>query len=427
MFLHDEVMEPRLGLTGLDADLSPEEEAIRNTAHRFASEVMRPLGRKLDLLPASAVTASDSPIWDYLAAFRDSGLMNFELFAALDDQQKARILPMIFEELGWGDSGLALLGLVSSMPGLMAQALGNEELIERFVGIPGCWLGTQPDRGSDGVDGEARILFPNSRQSKGNLAAKLVGDEYIINGQSAAWVSGAPLAQCAMATIPCDYGDGLFTAKGGVNCVALFIPFDLPGITKGKPLEKIGQRPLPQGEVFFSDVRVPVRYTIAKHDKAVAHGIFAMTFANMEMATTFTGVGRAAFEHALTYAHERRQGGAILMEHQSVKMRIFDMWRKLEASRAIARRVFAYNYSAAGPHLMASITSKTFCTQAALDLTNEAIQIFGGNGLTREYPVEKLMRDARASLIEDGENNVLSLLGADWLSRWYRQQNTFVS
>jgi len=273
MFLHDEVMEPRLGLTGLDADLSPEEEAIRNTAHRFASEVMRPLGRKLDLLPASAVTASDSPIWDYLAAFRDSGLMNFELFAALDDQQKARILPMIFEELGWGDSGLALLGLVSSMPGLMAQALGNEELIERFVGIPGCWLGTQPDRGSDGVDGEARILFPNSRQSKGNLAAKLVGDEYIINGQSAAWVSGAPLAQCAMATIPCDYGDGLFTAKGGVNCVALFIPFDLPGITKGKPLEKIGQRPLPQGEVFFSDVRVPVRYTIAKHDMAVATDI----------------------------------------------------------------------------------------------------------------------------------------------------------
>ena len=77
--------------------------------------------------------------------------------------------------------------------------------------------------------------------------------------------------------------------------------------------------------------------------------IGALTFGNMEMATTFTGVARAAFEHSLAYAHERKQGGTAIINHQSVRLRIFDMWRKLEAGRALARRVFTYNYSPNGP------------------------------------------------------------------------------
>src|SRR5438128_49949 len=140
-------------------------------------------------------------------------------------------------------------------------------------------------------------------------------------------------------------------------------------------------------------------------------------------SATSTGVARAAFDHALAYVHERKQGGTAIINHQSVRLRIFDMWRKLEAGRALARRVFTYNYSAHGPHVLASVTSKTFCTQMALDVTNEAIQLFGSNGLTREYPLEKLMRDARAALIEDGENNVLALKGGTWLSRWYQSQH----
>ncbi len=381
-----------------------------------------PWGEKLDILSAQDVVAADSPLWQFLADFRDSGLMDLETLDALTPEQQSRIFPLIFEELGWGDSGLAILALASSFPSLMVHALGDDELKERFMGVPGCWVATQPDRGSDVPDIDATEVYPGARQSRGNLSARLVGNEYIINGQTSAWVSGAPIAQNALAYIPCDYGDGLYNDAGGLHHVGILVPFDLPGVSKGNPIEKLGQRPLPQGEVFFSEVRVPAKYAFAARDRAVPSLIGALTFGNMEMATTFTGVARAAFEHSLAYAHERKQGGTAIINHQSVRLRIFDMWRKLEAGRALARRVFTYNYSPNGPHMLASVTSKTYCTQMALELTNEAIQIFGGNGLTRAYPVEKLMRDARAALIEDGENNVLSLKGGTWLSRWYKTQ-----
>ena len=89
----------------------------------------------------------------------------------------------------------------------------------------------------------------------------------------------------------------------------------------------------------------------------------------------------------------------------------------------MSRRAAAYNFSSHGPHLVASITSKTFVTQTGYEAVSEALQLFGGNGLTKEYPMEKLFRDARASLIADGENNVLGLKAADWISEHYKSAN----
>jgi alkylation response protein AidB-like acyl-CoA dehydrogenase len=98
-----------------------------------------------------------------------------------------------------------------------------------------------------------------------------------------------------------------------------------------------------------------------------------------------------------------------------------------EARASLPQRVVNYNYGPNGPHLVGSITSKTYATQAAFEVATEALQMFGGNGLTKEYPLEKVFRDARAALIEDGENNLLSLVGASWLSTWYKQQHGLVS
>jgi acyl-CoA dehydrogenase len=148
-----------------------------------------------------------------------------------------------------------------------------------------------------------------------------------------------------------------------------------------------------------------------------------LTFANMEMAATFTGVARAALDHSLAYVHERKQGGVPIIEHQSVQLRMFNIFQKVEACRALTHRVFDYNYSSNGPHIMASVTSKTYVTDTAFDVASEALQLFGGNGLTKEYPIEKIMRDARASMIEDGENNVLKLKGMRWLSEHFKQTN----
>ena len=424
MFNVDKVEEPVLGLRGLEADLSEEERAIQDVAHRFAKEVMRPIGIQLDRMSAEEVVADGSPLFDYMRQVQDSGIVDLAALASMDKAEKARIMPIIFEEFGWGDSGLALTTLASSFPAFAAHNTGDPEIIERFGALPGCWLATQPDRGCDVVDMEASEVHPGATQSRGNISARVVGDEVIINGQSSAWVSFAPLAQSALAYLPCDYGDGLVHESGrGLNHIAILIPLDLPGVTKGKPLEKLGQRPLPQGEVYFSEVRVPRKYVIAEREAAITSFWGALTFGNMEMAATFTGVARAAYEHALEYVHERKQGGTPIINHQSVQLRTFNLWQKVELSRAITQRVFNYNYSGQGPHLAASITSKTYVTDTAFQVASEALQLFGGNGLTREYPIEKLMRDARASMIEDGETNILKLKGMRWLSRAYKRDH----
>jgi acyl-CoA dehydrogenase len=136
-----------------------------------------------------------------------------------------------------------------------------------------------------------------------------------------------------------------------------------------------------------------------------------LTMANASMGAIFVGLGRAALELALAYAKERVQGGVPIFEHQSVKARLFKMFMHVEAARSLAWRVMLYN-STNPPLVQYSIASKVFCTNTAFEVASAALQVFGGNGLTREYPIEKMLRDARASMIEDGCNDVLSLVGA---------------
>jgi acyl-CoA dehydrogenase len=428
MFTLEKLELPQLGLRGLEAGLSEEEQAIQDVCHRFAEEVMRPIGKRLDEMSPEDVIAGDSPLHDYMTQINAAGIVDLQSLAAMGDREKSRLLPIIFEELGWGDSGLAIATLASSIPAFSAYTTGDPELIERFGSVPGCWLGTQPDRGSDVVDMDATEVRPGTKQNKGNLQARLDGDNFVIDGQSSAWVSYGPLAKTAMAYIPCDYGEGVYAPSGGgLNHVGILIPLDLAGVSRGKPLNKIGQRPLPQGEIFFDNVIVPKKYGIASEEQGMVQMVATLTFANMEMAATFTGVARSAFEIALEYVHQRRQGGTEIVNHQSVQVRTFDLWQKVEASRALMQRVFDFNYSQNGPHILASITSKTYVTRTAFEVASEALQLLGGNGLTRDYPIEKIMRDARASMIEDGENNILNIKGMRWLSNWYKDQHGIAS
>ena len=129
------------------------------------------------------------------------------------------------------------------------------------------------------------------------------------------------------------------------------------------------------------------------------------------MGATFVGLARRAYELAHAYAHERKQGGVPIIRHQHVAYRLFHMFRKVEAACALTRRVAEYNTVNEHPALHAAMTSKVTGTQTAFEVASDAIQMFGGNGVTREYPVEKLLRDARSSMIEDGCNELLAMKG----------------
>jgi acyl-CoA dehydrogenase len=407
-----------LAFSGLDADLSEEEQAIQNNVHRFAEEVMRPLAAKMDRLSAEEAIAPGSPIYEFYEQYDQLGI-DFTDLLDMDPAEGARLRSILLEELSWGDVGLTTVALVHSFPGWVAKLSGNQELMDRFLGTRGCWLITQPDRGSDCTDTTGDLLPEGSRQNRPNLIAEIEGDVAILNGQSSAWISAAPLADTALAMVPADYGDGLYRENGTTNGITLLIPLDLEGVSKGKPLEKMGQRTLPQGEIFFDNVRVPLKYAIAGQDQYYNSVFSLLVEANQSMGSIWLGAARASFEHAITYCHERRQGGRRIIEHQSVMHRLFEMFRKIEAARALNRRVSIYNVKAPYPHKAASILTKITSTETAAEVAAEALQLFGGNGLTHEYPVEKLMRDARSSLIEDGENNILGLHAFEYIARAY--------
>jgi len=398
-------------MVDLEIGLSNEDIAVRDTTHKFAEEVLRPAGAELDRMPdPSDVIAPESVLWDVFEKYHQLGLGGLVADDEMDPIAKARLMSIVNEELSWGDVGLAITLGLCGFHGPWVQQTGDSDLIERFCAPDkptiGCWALTEPDHGSDTVTlSEDHFSDPSL---KANCVARKEGDEYVITGQKAAWVSNATIADIAVLFCTLDQSQGF---KGGA---VLLVPLDLPGISRPRPLDKLGQRPLNQGEIFFDDVRIPSSY-MALGPELYSVGLEMMlAHANAAMGQLFVGVSAAAYDHAVAYAKERVQGGVPIFEHQSVKSRLFKMFTKVEASRALARRVAVFN-AAGAPQVQYSIATKVFCTNTAFEVASDALQIFGGNGLSREYPIEKLLRDARASLIEDGCNEVLSIVGASRL------------
>lgn len=399
---------PHVELSGFDAGFSEEELAVQQGLHRFAAEVMRPIGRQLDRMAPEDAYAKGSPFWDFHAEFRKLG-MGPEALVSMEPRAAARMEAIVGAELGWGDVGLAVSSGVADMPMFGAQMAGSAELIAMCQGRIGCWPATQPDRGSDGL-----LLYPEERHAGapgnvGNLRAHFRGDDIVINGQSSAWVSNGCVAEVAMLDIAADYGDGFHDADGNVYGCNIIVPLDLPGISRGKPLAKLGKRALPQGELFFDNVIVPRRWAVSTRDDYHVKHAMAWASAGTNMSHLATGLARAAFELALGYTNERKQGGALLADLQLTQFRLGLIGAKVEAIKAMARHVAEYTRLSPRPHPYFTAAGKAFCTSEMWTVVNEAMQLFGGNGLTDEYPMEKLLRDARAMQIEDGENAILHM------------------
>jgi alkylation response protein AidB-like acyl-CoA dehydrogenase len=399
----------------IDRNLPADLRALRENVHRFAKEVLRPAATELDRLPdPQDVIAPGSALWTFMRQAYALGYHTASFPEAIGGLGLHGLGMQIFlEELGWGSADLAIsLGVAGAPFGALAIA-GNPELIDTFVKpfvadrdarFIGSWPVTEPNHGSDW----AMFLASEGEANRaGRATIRREGDSYVVNGQKAAWVSNGTISTHGIVYL-------MAPAVGGqpAGGVVAFIPFDLPGVSKGKPLNKIGQRALNQGEIFFDNVRIPDRYVLATPEAFPMVAAITLTNANSTMAAVFTGVARAAFEAAMDYSKQRIQGGKPICEHQLVQKRLFDMFTRVEACRALSRAVMVHNDPPPAIDLEYAIAAKTFCTQASFEIASDALQIFGGNGLSREYPIEKIFRDARASLIEDGTNDVLSLTGA---------------
>lgn len=409
----------------LDLDeLTEEDKMLKEEVHRFAAEVIRPASIELDRMNPEDRIKPDSP---YFKVFKQMKKLGYHKINLPEEKGGLALTPrqryMIFEELGWGSLGFATAIGVDQIPFVTAALFGSEKLYEEAV-IPwieddkgkyhGCWGVTEPEHGSDyliALREEPDLL---RKFGKGNVIIEKDGDEWVINGQKSAWVSSAPVAtHCGLHA---QIKDAKFFADGAF-CL---VPLDLDGVKKGKPVDMLGMRDDPQGELFFDNVRIPDHYTI------VAPGFFYGVFADQLLCLTSCGMGafavglaRACFEEALNYARQRVQGGVPIAKHKNIKLKLYEMFEKIETARYYVRKATEYTHrrvieqqtaDASPRHARAA---QIYAKKVAFEVAHEAVQIFGAYGLSKEFIIEKLFRDARCMLIEDGTVEVLSLEAAD--------------
>ena len=401
----------KLGGLGAEPALSDILGELQPSLHDFAETVMRPIGRELDRLTAQQVIDPDSRLWEFRRGYAGLGI-DMATLATFPPEEMPALFAILFEELGWGDAGLAISTGVDLLPHYMAAKFGNDFVARTYPeSLIGCWGITEPDHGSDSLDANGAVFHPAGRYGAPNCVAKISDGKVTLRGQKSAWVSNGPIADLCILYCAAETANGVDPRRGAV----VIAPLDVPGVSKGKPLEKMGQRALPQGEIFFDNVELDIDHLLVAPED-YKKGVYAIhSEANALMGAVFTGCARAAYELAHAYAHERRQGGVPIIRHQDVARRLFHMARKVELSRAITRRITAFNMTNAMPALQAAMFAKVTATQHALEVASDAVQMFGGNGVTREYPVEKIFRDARSSLIEDGCNEVLAIKGGTLL------------
>ena len=408
----------------INLDLTDEHLALQENVRKFAVEVLRPASLALDKLTPEEVIQKESIYWDCMRRMYD---LQYHTVLTPDEYGGMGLDPLgvhiFFENLAYGSAGFTVsLGCALFSP-FLASMVPDDHLIEKVImpfvecrdaGVMSCWGITEPDHGSDNL--MPGTEFFHDKGTTHQVKAVRTDGGYLINGQKSAWVSNGPIATNSTLFLGMDPSLGM--AGGGIAIIDL----TQPGVSRGKPLDKLGQRELPQGEIFFEDAFVPEEFMIVDPESYEVMTEIVLATANASMGAFFTGVAQAAYDLALDYSGARVQGGKPIARHQAVQRKLFDMFTKVETARAFSRAAMIYNMNTTPPALQFSLASKVYCTRAAFEVTSEAVQLFGGYGLSKEYPIEKLFRDARAGLIEDGSNDSLSVVGGAILTREVLEQ-----
>jgi alkylation response protein AidB-like acyl-CoA dehydrogenase len=398
-------------------ELTPDHEELKATIRRFAMENLRPAAIELDKMRPEDVVKEGSLFWQNMRKMHELGYHTIfipEEFGGIGLDPVG--IHIIMEELAYASMGFAVAMGVNCFPSFIANLTMSDHpelehnIIRPFVGDKecrntACWAITEPAHGSDILmAGTPYFHNPNITPQ---VVGKKDGKNWIVNGQKSAWVSCGPTASKAALFFGVDPSKGM---AGGVIAI---VDLMQKGVSRGKPLDKMGQRELPQGELYFDDAIVPDEYMLCDQDAYEEMSALILGVANAGMATYAVGGARAAFEETLTYSRERIQGGRPLCDHQAVQYKLANMFINVEAARQMSRSVMNFNLSCFPPRTEYSIASKVFCTKTAFDVVNDGVQIHGGYGVSKEYFIEKLFRDIRAGMIEDGSNDSLTITVAN--------------
>ncbi|MFE6458876.1 acyl-CoA dehydrogenase family protein [Streptomyces cinereoruber] len=372
----------------MDLALSEEQEAVRRLAEDFVAREVAPHVTAWD-----RAEEVDRGIVKKLGAVGFLGLTIPEEYGGSGGDHLAYCL--VTEELGRGDSSVR--GIVSVSLGLVAKTIaswGSEE--QKRAWLPrlasgealGCFGLTEPGTGSDA----------------GNLATRAVrdGDDYVVNGAKM-FITNGTWADVVLLFARTNDTPG----HKGVS--AFLVPADAPGLTRRPVHGKLGLRGQATAELVLEDVRVPAAAMLGPEGKGFAVAMSALAKGRMSVAAGCVGIAQAALDAALRYAGEREQFGKPIASYQLVQELISDISVDVEAARLLTWRV-ADLIDRGRDFATAASQAKLYASEAAVRAANNALQVFGGYGYIDEYPVGKLVRDARVMTLYEGTSQIQKLI-----------------
>ncbi len=297
---------------------------------------------------------------------------------------------LIAEEMAYGCSGIQTALMLNQLGVLPLLIAGNDEQKKRYFpwllkeGKIISYCMTEPDAGSD----VAGIKTTAIRQ----------GDTYILNG-SKTWITDGPVASLFTVFAKTEPGAG----HKGMSCFV--VERDWPGVSTSNPLEKMGQHAAQACQVFFENVEVPAANRLGAEGDGFMIGMRVFDKSRPPVAAAALGVARRALDESVRYAGERTAFGQPISNFQGVGFMLSDMAIRVEAARHLAYQS-AWDVDNGQRNTMSAAIAKAFCADAAMQNATDAVQVFGGNGYSREYPVEKLMRDAKIYQIYEGTTQI---------------------
>ena len=387
-------------------ELSSDLVDVQKWVHEFAADVIRPAAAEWD--------EREQTPWPIIQEAAKVGLYSMEFFAEQTTEPSGLGMIVAFEEMFWGDAGIALAILGTGLAAASVAATGTPEQVGEWVPQ---MFGT--------VDDPKVAAFcssePNAGSDVGSILTRArydeATDEWVLNGTKT-WATNGGIANVHVVVA------SVYPELGTRGQASFIIPPDTPGLSQGQKFLKHGIRASHTAEVVLEDVRIPGRLIVGGKEKFYARiakvregkraaGQAAMaTFERTRptVGAMAVGVARAAYEYARDYACEREQFGRKIGEFQAVAFKLADMKARIDAARLLVYRAGWMARNGKEFTSAEGSMAKLVASETAVYVTDEAIQILGGNGYTREYPVERMHRDAKIFTIFEGTSEIQRLV-----------------
>ena len=370
-------------------ELSEEQKAITKVAHEFAEKEIRPVAAEYDeeeKYPEHFIEKAFEAGMTYLYVPEEYGGQGMDFLTAC----------LVNEELSWGCCGFATILGANGLGVTPLLVAGTEEQKEKYLSdltsrpsLAAMAL-TEPEAGSDAAGVKTSAVRD--------------GDVYVLNGTKC-FISNGGIADLTTVYAVTDPSRGV----RGLSC--FLVPKGNPGISGGKKERKMGVRASVTSEVILSDCRVPVEDRLGEEGEGFKIAMKTLDKARVNVASNSVGIARAAFEAAVDYAKQRVQFGRPIAENQAIQFMLADMSMEIEAARLMYVKA-AWLETQGATFTREAAYAKTFCSDMAMRVTADVVQVFGGYGYMRDYPVEKYMRDAKINQIWDGTNQIQRIVMA---------------